>query len=71
MMKKLLKITEIATLSKSARFPNNQSYRSQILLAQIEYLNEDCIHIYVPIFYTFREISGQRALRSDRAGSSF
>ena len=37
MMKKLLEITEIATLLKIAWFP--------ILIAQIEDLNEDCVKI--------------------------
>ena len=41
-MKKQLQITEIATLPKSAYFPNYQRYRSQILISQIEDLNEDC-----------------------------
>ena len=38
MMKKLLKITKISTLPKSA---DCQRYRSQILIAQIEDLNID------------------------------
>ena len=42
MMEKLQKFTEIATLPKSALFPNYQIYRPQILIAQIENLNEDC-----------------------------
>ena len=61
MMKKLLKITKIATLLKSALFPNYQICRSQNLITQIEDLNKD----------TFGEISRQRVLRSGRAGSSF
>ena len=43
MMEKLLKITEIATLPKSVQFPNYQRYRSQILIAQIEDMNKDCV----------------------------
>ena len=43
MMNKLLKITEITTLPKSAQFPNYQRYN---LIAQIEDLNEDCDMIY-------------------------
>ena len=41
MIKKLLKITDMATLLKSAQFPNYQTYRSQILMEQIEDMNED------------------------------
>ena len=41
MIEKLLKITEIATLSKNVSFQNNQRYNSQILIAQIEEFNED------------------------------
>ena len=48
MMKKLRKIIEIATLAKSALFPNYQRYRSEILLAQTEDLNEDCVKISHP-----------------------
>ena len=45
---KWLKITEIATLLKSALFPNYQRYRSQILIAQIEDMNKDCVKISRP-----------------------
>jgi len=45
MMKKLMTITEIITLLKSAWFPNHRKYRLQILTAQIEDLNEDCVKI--------------------------
>ena len=66
MMRKLLEVTEpYAMLPKSAQFPYYQRYRSKYLIAQIEDWNEDC----VAIFYTFQEISRQRALRSGRAGS--
>ena len=41
MMKKLLKNTEIAKLTRSVLFPNNQRYRSQILMTQIKNLNKD------------------------------
>ena len=46
-MKKLLKITEIATLPKTEMrmFTKHQRYRSQILIAQIEDSNEDCVKI--------------------------
>ena len=39
-----------------------------ILIAQIEDLNEGGVNISRPIFYTFRNISRQRALRSGRVG---
>ena len=45
MKKKLLKITEIDTLRKSALFQNYVRYQSQILIAQIEDLYEDCVKI--------------------------
>jgi len=57
MMKKLLEITEIASLPKSAI--------SQIWILQIEDLNV-VSKFAVAIFYTFQEISRQRALRSGR-----
>ena len=45
MMKNLLKITEIATLLKSAQFPSHQRYQFQILTAQIEVNNQKlCQH---------------------------
>ena len=50
MMKNLLKITEIAALRKSAQFQNYQRCRSQILIAQIEDLNENCV-IISRLFY--------------------
>ena len=65
MMKKLLKIIEITTLLKSVQFSNYQRYRSQILVAQIGNMDEDCVSI------TFREMSRQRASRSGQAGSLF
>ena len=61
MMKKLLKITEIVMLPKSAKFSNYEIYRFQIMVAQIKDLNEYLSKIDVPISYTFREISRQRA----------
>ena len=39
----LMKNTEIATLLKSVLFPNYQRYLSQILIAEIEDLNKDCV----------------------------
>ena len=69
MMEKLLKITEISTLPKKAKFSNHRRYRSITLIAQIEDLNEDFIKIIRPYnFYIFREISCQRAIRSVRVG---
>ena len=71
MMKKQLKITEIATLPKNLYFQNYQRYRSQILISQIKDLNKDWgkISFYL-IFHTFREISRQIALGSGRVRSS-
>ena len=40
----LLKMTEMATLSKSAWLPSYQRYLFQILLANIEDLNKDCVN---------------------------
>ena len=60
MMKKLLKVTEIDALPKSVKFPNYQIYRSQVLIELIEDLNEDCVKISHPVFYTFREKNRQR-----------
>ena len=45
MMKKLLKIIEIAMLLKSALFPNYLRYLPHILMAQIEDLNGDWVKI--------------------------
>ena len=53
MLKKLLKIAEIATLPKSAWSPNYQIYLYQILIGQIEDLNEDCIKISRPYIFNF------------------
>ena len=64
MMKKLLKMTEIAMLRKNPLFSNYQRYRFQISIAKIEELNKDCVKFQVSILYTFREIRFQRALRS-------
>ena len=66
MLIKLQKITEIATLLKSAMFPSYQSYLSQILKEQIKDINEDFVKFNVSIFYTIQEISHKRALRSGR-----
>ena len=68
-MKKLLKVTEIAALPKSAYLPNYRIYRSHILIAQIEDLIDDCVIFHVPIFITFRELCRQRTLRSSRVSS--
>ena len=64
MMKKLLKMTEIATLRKNPLFSNYQRYRFKISIAKIEELNKDCVKFKFSILYTFRDISRQRALRS-------
>ena len=55
MMEKLLKITEIATLPKSVQFPNYQRYRSQILIAQIEDMNKDCVDNFSSISFILSE----------------
>ena len=68
----MLKIIEIATLPKNAYFPNYLRYLSQILTAQIEELNEDCVKISREIGHkNFRKIGHQKASRSGRADSSF
>ena len=41
----MLKMTEMATLTKSAYYPNYQTYRSQILMKKVENLNENCVKI--------------------------
>ena len=51
--KKLLKITEITTLSKCAYFTNYQRYRYKILIAQIDDLIEDCVKISRLYLYCF------------------
>ena len=61
MMKKLLKITEIATLPKRPLFPNYQSLETMI--AQVEDFNRDFVKISRPYLLHFREIGRQRALR--------
>ena len=73
MMKKLLKITEIAMLRKSPQFSNNQRYRFQILIAQIGVLNEDCIKISNPdlVYFQRNKPSDSVAAGSGRADSSF
>ena len=45
MIKKLLKIAKMVTLSESALFPNYKRYLYQILVAQIEDLMQDCVEI--------------------------
>ena len=53
-MKKLLKITEIATLPKSAQFPYYQRYLFHILMKQIkENLNKDYVNISRPYLLYF------------------
>ena len=70
-MKKLLKMTEIVTLPKSVQFPNCQGYRTQILIAQIEDLKENCVKISRPYFlYLKRNKSSKRiTLGPSRVGS--
>ena len=53
MVKKLRKITENATLPKSAWFPNYQRYQYQMLIAQIEDFNKNSDTISRPCFLYF------------------
>ena len=53
MMKKLLKITKIATLTKSAY--KCQRYQYQIMIAQIEDLNKDYVKISKSLSFTLSE----------------
>ena len=53
MMKKLLKMAEIATLLKSAQFPNYKRCRSQILIAETEDFNKGYVKIVCPYFLYF------------------
>ena len=39
-------------------------------MAQIKVLGQDCVKNSLPVFYTFRKISCQKALPSGRTGSS-
>ena len=50
---KLLKMTNIATLPKTAKLSNYQRYRFQIFIAQIEGLNLNSKKFHLPIIYTF------------------
>ena len=43
---------KIAPLPKSAQFQNYEIYRFQILLAEIEDFNEDCVQILLKRFRT-------------------
>ena len=61
-------ITEIATLPKSAYLPNYQRYRWQILKHKLKTWMKIVSKFHVLIFYTFTEISRQRALSMGRAG---
>ena len=51
--------------------PNNQRYRSQILITEIEDLIENCVKICATNFYTFQEIGRKRAPRSVRVSTSY
>ena len=53
MMKTFRKIAEIATLPKGALFRNRLRFRSQILIAQIEDLNQGCVKISSSYFQFF------------------
>ena len=72
-MKKLLTVNEIATLLKSAQFPNYQGYRSQIKdLTVIENLNKDCVKIACPYLLKFPRNKPSKSVTVGlgRAGSS-
>ena len=80
-MKKLIKITKITTLPKSALFLNYQRYRSQMLIAQIEDFNGDCNKIsglyllYFPRNEPSKSVTVEPSrpgrLGPDRVGSAF
>ena len=54
MKKKLLRIAKIAVLLKRASMHlNNERYRSQMMIAQIEDLHEDCDKISCPYLIYF------------------
>jgi len=65
MMKKLLKMTEIVTLSNTAV---SKLSKIQNLIAQIEDLNENYITISRPYILYFPRNKPRRALQSGRAG---
>ena len=73
MTKKLLNITEIATLRKSPWLSNYQRYQFQILIAQIEDLNEDRVKISGPylVYFLRNRPSNSGIAGSGQAGSSF
>ena len=66
MIKKWLKIAEIATMEKS----ECSVITMKDIDPKIEDLNQDTVSkLHVPIFDTSREISHQRASRTGRVGS--
>ena len=74
MMKKLLEITEIATLRKSPWLIGNyQRYRLQTFIAEIKDLNEDCDKISGPYLIYFMRNKPTKSVTagSGRAGLSF
>ena len=72
-MKRLLEITEIPTLPKSALSANNERCRSYILLAQIDDLNEDSFNILFPylIYFSRNKPSNSVTVGLGQAGLSF
>ena len=73
MKRKLLKITEIAKLSNSAKFPNYERYIPQVLIKKIENLNEDGVKIsrtYL-LYLSRNKPSKSVTVGSGQAGSSF
>ena len=71
-MKKLLKITKIATLQKITQFSNYQRYWFQILIAQIEDLieDEDFVKISHPylLLFPINQPSQTVTIRPGRVG---
>ena len=66
MIRKLIRIVEIASKPKSVYFPNNQIYLSQIILHKLRTGMKIVSKFHVSIFNTFREKGRQRALRLGR-----
>ena len=67
MFKNLLNFFEIATLPKSEWFSIYQRYWSQILIAQIKDLNEDCVKILRSyISYVSRSKLSKSVTRSEK-----
>ena len=68
MIQKLLKITEIATMQKSAQFSNYRRYRLQIFIVQVENLNQDCVKLFTSLSLILSDKAAVKE-RHGRAGS--